>query len=120
VNIWERGAHSPTHVHFGRAVRHMRARQGVSRRRLARACAIKRRDFARLEHGHYDPDLRLLEQLGTTLNGTLMTLMLQLANQEYLTEIGGPRNLIGPAAPPRRCRWRRRRRVLDGGLRPLR
>ena len=87
-----------THVSLGRAVRRMRARQHVSRRQLAAACEMRWRDLVRLEYGWLNPDMRLLVRLSAVLDGTLTTLMLQIANEQYLAEIGGPRRLISSAA----------------------
>ncbi len=74
------------------AVRHMRAKRGISRRALARAAGVRARDLIRLERGYGAHD-DLLEQLGTALGESRATLMLQVANQEYVARRGGERKL---------------------------
>lgn len=90
--LTELGARSPEHRYLAHAVRHMRARQAISRRRLARAARIRRRDLARLEWGRLDPSVAQVLRLGAVLGG-LQVLALQVENAAYVHEIGGARNL---------------------------
>lgn len=100
----ERRAFSPQHLYLGRAVRHMRAKQGTSRQQLARACAMRRGDLARLERGRYDPDAVLLMRLARGLDACLTMLGLQIDNAAVIAEIERRR--------PRRERARRRLAAL--------
>jgi ribosome-binding protein aMBF1 (putative translation factor) len=94
----QRRQQSSVCVQLGRALRHMRRRKGISQRKLARACDMSWRDLVRLEGGRLDPDLHLLRRLSVALNGTLMTMTLQLANEQYVNEMGDPRTLRSVAA----------------------
>jgi transcriptional regulator with XRE-family HTH domain len=76
----------------------MRSKKHMSRLRLARACDIPCGDLVRLERGRHDPDLHVMRQLSFALDETLSTLMLQLANVEYIAELGGERALRRAAA----------------------
>jgi transcriptional regulator with XRE-family HTH domain len=98
MGILKRHAYSSGHLQLGCAVRHMRAKQGVSQHRLAGACGIRWRDLARLERGRYHPSLQLLEQLCAALGVTWATLELEVGNERYIGKAGGIRKLRRAAA----------------------
>jgi transcriptional regulator with XRE-family HTH domain len=99
ASIDDRPAEVSAHEHLGRAVRHMRRKRRRSRRQLTRACEMSWRDLMRLERGRSDPDRHLLRRLCAALGATLGTLMMQLANQERITELGGPRRRARRSGP---------------------
>jgi transcriptional regulator with XRE-family HTH domain len=76
----------------------MRAKRGVSRRRLARVCGMRRRDLARLERGRSHPSFQMLKQLYEALDYTWETLELQVGNERYIAEAGGIPKLRRAAA----------------------
>ena len=81
-------------VCVARAVRHVRRRRGVTRRRLARKSRMPYRTLLALELGLIDPTSDHLARITAGLDLLPMVLRQAILNEDYLIEIGGERELL--------------------------
>ena len=81
---------------IARAVRHVRRRRGMSRRRLARESGMPWRTLLALEYGLIEPTSTHLAHVTVGLDLLPMVLRQAILNQDYLIEIGGERQLLRP------------------------
>jgi transcriptional regulator with XRE-family HTH domain len=77
-----------------RAVRHVRRRRGLSRRRLAHESGMPYRRLLALEFGLIEPTTTHLAHVSVGLDLLPMVLRQAILNEDYLIEIGGARQLL--------------------------
>lgn len=81
-------------VSIARAVRHVRRKHRVSRRRLARKSRMPYHTLLALELGLIDPTSDHLARITAGLDLLPMLLRQAILNEDYLIEIGGERQLL--------------------------